>query len=344
VSTVRDSPARAPAPAHQDGAAKSRGEADVRAQRRFARFAWGSLVWLVLVVLWGAYVRATGSGAGCGAHWPLCNGEVVPRSPSAETLVEYSHRLTSGLLLLAMVGLVVGARRVYPPRHRVRRAAVVSLVLAIVEALIGAGLVLFELVAGDQSMARGYSMAAHLVNTFLFMAAVALTAWWGSGQPPLRPGRWPRVAGIAAVGLGALLLVGMTGAIAALGDTLFPARSLGEGLRQDLDPTAHVFLRLRMAHPVVAVSAAAWLLMAAWLVERLRDEPRVRIAGRALSGLVLAQVVIGFLNLFLLAPVAMQLVHLLVADLVWLATLFWAATALAEPSRVEGEMQVQAEA
>src|SRR5512139_2354559 len=116
---------------------------------RFAKYAWGDLAYNVLVVLWGAYVRATGSGAGCGSHWPLCNGVVVPRAPQVETMIEFSHRLTSGLSLVLIAVLVVWGFRVYNRGHRVRKALVASGVLIITEALIGAGLVLFGWVAKD---------------------------------------------------------------------------------------------------------------------------------------------------------------------------------------------------
>ena len=58
--------------------------------RPFTRFAWAVLAANLAVVAWGAFVRATGSGAGCGQHWPPCNGAVVPRSPTAETAIEFS--------------------------------------------------------------------------------------------------------------------------------------------------------------------------------------------------------------------------------------------------------------
>src|ERR1044071_4013704 len=118
---------------------------------RFARYAWGVLAYNVAVVLWGAYVRATGSGAGCGNHWPLCNGEVTPHSPAIATLIEFTHRATSGISL-ALVGLlVVWAFRAYPRRHRVRLGAALSLVFLLTEALIGAALVLLEHVAKNTS-------------------------------------------------------------------------------------------------------------------------------------------------------------------------------------------------
>ena len=85
-----------------------------RPRSGFAAYAWAVLGFNLLVILWGAFVRATGSGAGCGSHWPLCNGEVLPRAPALATLIEFSHRLTSGVALLLVIGLVVGAWRGFP--------------------------------------------------------------------------------------------------------------------------------------------------------------------------------------------------------------------------------------
>jgi len=159
------------------------------ASPRLARLAGITRVVNLLVILWGAWVRASGSGAGCGNHWPLCNGEVIPLSPSMETLTELTHRLTSGLALLLVLAMLVLARRDFAPRHRVRRAAVAALVLIVVEALIGAGLVKFELVGDNDSMHRALTLGAHLVNTQFLLAAIALTGWWAAGHPGVRPAR-----------------------------------------------------------------------------------------------------------------------------------------------------------
>ena len=153
--------------------------------RSFARFAWSVLAYDVAVIAWGALVRATGSGAGCGQHWPTCNGQVVPRSPAAQTLVEFTHRVTSGIALLLVVVLVLWARRVFARGHPVRKAAALSLVFIITEALLGAGLVLFGWVAKDASAGRGWAMGLHLANTFLLLAALALTAAFGERRSGL---------------------------------------------------------------------------------------------------------------------------------------------------------------
>jgi heme A synthase len=295
---------------------------------RLARFAVWTLGLNVLVVLWGAVVRATGSGAGCGSHWPLCNGEMVPRSPTVATLVELTHRLTSGAALVLVAVLTVWCFRALPRRHPGRRAAVVAAALIVAEAAIGAGLVLFSLVGSDASVGRAAYMGLHLAVTFFLLAALALTAWWASGAPPVR------LAGSATVYLGlamaGLLLVGASGAIAALGDTLFPAGSLAAGMRQDVAPGAHFLLRLRVIHPLLATTVGVYLLLLPQLVGAVRRGRTARRFGSAVSLLALAQLAVGAVNLGLLAPVWLQLLHLLLADAVWVALVLFAAAMLAD--------------
>ena len=291
---------------------------------RFARYAWFVLAYNVAVILWGAMVRATGSGAGCGSHWPLCNGEVVPRARGLETLIEFSHRLTSGVALLLVLGLLVGALRAFPRGHAVRRWASASLAFILGEAAVGAGLVLFELVADNKSMARALFMATHLINTFFLLGALTLTAFHAGRA---RDGKQAaRLTPATAAGLLGMLLVGASGAIAALGDTLFPAGTLAEALRQDLSPTAHLLVRLRTLHPFFAISVGALLV---WLAARaLRDggAPDSRRPARAVIGLVFAQSLLGVMNVALLAPIVLQIAHLLLADALWIALVLLAAS------------------
>jgi len=297
---------------------------------RFAPYAWGVVAFSFAVIVWGAYVRASGSGAGCGAHWPLCNGTVLPRDPAAETMIELAHRATSGMALLLVVGLVILARRDFPSGHLVRRAAWTSLFFMVTEALVGAGIVLLRLVADNDSAARAVYLGVHLVNTFLLLAAMTLTAWWGSGRPmPRQPIEWRRLAPLGGV-LAALLLVGISGAITALGDTLFPAGSLAEGIRQDTSPTAHLLVRLRVLHPILAIATGMTLLTFSVRGTLQATSPATSVVGRCAAGLVVVQLMAGILNLLLLAPIWMQLVHLLLADLVWLSAVLLTACAAAE--------------
>jgi heme A synthase len=298
--------------------------------RPFARFAWGVVVYDVAVVAWGAYVRATGSGAGCGRHWPTCNGEVLPRSPAVATLVELSHRVSSGAALVLTVILFAWAFAAFPRRHRVRYAATAALLLMFAEALIGAGLVLFELVAHDASLKRALSMSLHLVNTFLLLASTSLAAWWASwGGPPRWAGQRPVIVAMG-FPLVAMLVVGATGAVTALGDTLFPAATLSAGLMQDFAHGAHAFVRLRAIHPAVAATTAIAVVFASGIVRALRPGRAVRALSRTSSGLAIAQVGLGLLDVVTRAPVAVQLAHLTLADLVWISLVLTAAAALAE--------------
>jgi cytochrome c oxidase assembly protein subunit 15 len=296
---------------------------------KLSRFAWFVLAWNVVVILWGAYVRATGSGAGCGAHWPLCNGEVVPLAPSTGMLIEFSHRLSSGLALAAVIVLAAWIWRTVAAGHPARRAAIAALVFIVVEALLGAGLVLFRLVANDESLARAMVMPLHLANTLVLLLCLTLTAHFLSGGAPVAISGRTRTFGILVALLVLMIGVGKTGAIAALGDTLYPASSLLDGFRADLAPTTNLLLRLRILHPALGVAVAAMLVFGTAAVPLVAADRRGRLARRAVAALAIVQVLLGFVNVWLLAPVWMQLTHLLVADLLWIALVVLTASALA---------------
>lgn len=298
--------------------------------RRFQVFSYAALTYTLAVVLWGAFVRATGSGAGCGDHWPQCNGVVIPREPTLATIIEYTHRLTSGLATVLAVTLCVWGLRAHAKGHPVRRAAVMQLVFMLTEGAVGAGLVLLQYVAHNPSLARAGWMAAHLINTFLLIGAQTLTAWYAGGRSRVTL-RGQGLAGVlAGAGLAALTLLGVTGAIAALGDTLFPAASLTEGFQQDVSGTAHVLLRLRVLHPLLAIGVGALVVALANLLARLRPAPAVKRGAMLLGILYAVQLGAGVTNLVLLAPVWMQLIHLLLADLVWISLVRLSAAGLAE--------------
>lgn len=303
--------------------------------RPYAAAAWLVLAFNLAVILWGAYVRATGSGAGCGAHWPLCNGVVIPRAPEVATRIEFTHRASSGVALLLVAGMAVWATRLYPRGHRVRRAAAASLGFIVVEALLGAALVLFRLVGDNPSLTRGAVGALHLANTMVLLACVALTAWWASGAPPAA---WPRgrPAWLWGTALAGLVLVGASGAVAALGDTLFPGGERAAALAAGLPWGTELLLRLRIAHPFLALGVA--VALGAVAVAGLR-----RPAGSASSplavavmGLLVVQLLAGLVNVVLAAPVWLQLVHLLLADLLWIAVVLLAAAQHPAPAAVPG--------
>jgi len=294
----------------------------------FAKFAWGVLFYNILVILFGAFVRATGSGAGCGKHWPLCNGIVIPREPAIETVIEFTHRVTSGVTLPLVIVLLIWAWKIFSKESKGRLWAALVVVFTVVEALIGAGLVLFGLTAENDSMVRAYSMMAHLVNTFLLLGSITLAAWWATwGEPELTRSQGQKVFFVS-IGVLGMMILGASGAITALGDTLFPAESLAHGFRQEFDEAAHIFLRLRVMHPALAVLVSAYL---AWASFQLRNDSESRLSyGLALSqsGLVVLQLILGGINVLLLAPVWMQLVHLAVTTLIWINFVLVSVTSL----------------
>jgi cytochrome c oxidase assembly protein subunit 15 len=301
---------------------------------RFARFAWANVALNLLVILWGAYVRASGSGAGCGDHWPLCDGQVIPLAPATEQLVEFTHRLTSGLALLGVAGLTLWSFRAYERGHIVRRGAVASLAFMVVEALIGAGLVLLGLVATNVSVARAVVIALHLANTFFLLAALTLTAWWASGGQPISlrgHGRLPLLLGL---GLLSTLVVGSSGAITALGDTLLQLGALPGGVSQQITTSSHPLVQMRVLHPVLGTLTGIFTLFLARVVTARRPDPATRRFAWALVGLFFTQILLGSLNVTLKAPIWMQLVHLLMADLVWIVLVLLGALALATPAAV----------
>lgn len=288
---------------------------------RFSLYSGFVLLFNIAVVLWGAFVRATGSGAGCGEHWPLCNGEVLPRGRMLETIIEFTHRATSGIALLLVIGLIVWAFRAYPIGSRVRQTAFWSIALTLSEGLIGAMLVLLGHVAANQSVYRGVSLSLHLVNTLALLAALALTWWHSLPLPPVERPAVSRTALLVQFTAAALLLTGVSGAIAALGDTLFAAKSLAEGIQQDFSPAAHLFLRLRLLHPPVAAlgGALCLLVLAGTLLTAPGTGNVERTLARCVTALTFLQATVGVMNLLFLAPVWLQILHLLIADALWIS-------------------------
>jgi len=320
--------------------------------RQLQRFAWFAVFYNVLVILWGALVRASGSGAGCGNHWPLCNGQVIPVSPGFHTIIEFVHRQMTVGSTLIVVALLVWTFRATAKGHAARWFAIASAVLLLNEALLGALLVKLGYVTGNQSVGRMVLLSIHLSNTLLLVAALTLTArFLATGH------RWVglhRATGFgwAVAGLAATIAVGVSGSMAALGDTLFPATSLRAADAQDFAAGSPWLLRLRLVHPVSALVAAVFVI---WLVRCSRQAGGAigrteRIArtpfARVVLGLLLLQFALGVADVLLLAPAWMQLIHLLGADLYWVALLLLAAdivwptsaVSIAEPSRTHASV------
>jgi heme a synthase len=281
------------------------------------RYAWGVVAYNVAVIVWGAAVRATGSGAGCGEHWPLCNGSVVQHHPTAATLIEFAHRSMSGIALIAIAGLLFWTFRGTPRRHLARAAAVTALVLTLNEALLGALLVLLGKVAHDQSASRGVYLALHLTNTLLMLGALTLTAHFLSRKMGYMRGSvelrlpWATLTGLAAV-----IVTGVCGSLAALADTLYPSTTLRAAILQDFAANSPGLVHVRWMHPAVSLIAGAFIL---WIVSRGMSYAASRTFSIAVMGMLLLQFALGVADIALLAPVWLQIIHLFGADLLWIA-------------------------
>ncbi|MDR3725735.1 MAG: COX15/CtaA family protein [Terracidiphilus sp.] len=296
------------------------------------RFAWGVLVYFIAVILWGTLVRATGSGAGCGNHWPLCNGTVLQHSAQVDTMIEFTHRITSGLSFFLAVGLLVWTFLGTVRGHLARAAAVAAVSFTLIEAILGALLVKLGLTAQSQSPLRPAYLALHLANTLLLLAALTLTAHLLSRRHGFLRGTIRLVAPFgAAVSVIVVMIVGVTGSLAALGDTLFPASSLGMALAQDFSATSGWLVRWRWTHPTVAFVASIFLI---WLLVRAAQRT-THWDNRGLSALVLLLLavvyVLGLLDVVLLAPLWVQVAHLLAADTLWASLVVLTARLTLQP-------------
>lgn len=300
------------------------------ARRIFPYLAWATLAFNVAVILWGTVVRATGSGAGCGDSWPKCGQQFVPANPTVETLIEFAHRSSSFMAGLGVAALFFLSFWAWPRRHLVRRTATASAVLIVTEAALGASLVIFGWVKDDISVGRMVVVPLHLANTFLLLGALAVTAWWGSGFAlPTLTGKTKSIRWIG-IGLMTLLVVGATGTLNALADAVFPASSVAEGIADEFGATAPMLLRLRILHPVIAIAGG---LLVAWIaaeVGRRASRQTQRLAA-AVSIVVLSQFFIGIANIFFLTPLSIQIVHLLVADILWLTFVLFVVSWLGDP-------------
>jgi len=303
-----------------------------REMLQVARFAWTALYWNVAVVLWGAYVRATGSGAGCGNRWPLCDGDLVGASANGQTIVEFTHRITSVISLLVVTGLAVWCWRVTKKGDWARYSAVLAAALLANEALLGAALVLLKHVGNDQSVGRILFLCLHFGNTLLLLATLSLTAaWLSNGSRSFTfISKWREVGSIG-LGLVATMVMGITGAIAALADTLYPATSLFSSLAQDFSSHTPALLRVRLLHPAVAMVGACYVL---WVILRSSiGRNRFSRSAIALIVLLFVQVGIGMTNVLVLAPVWMQIVHLFVGDALWILLVLASADLVLEAAK-----------
>lgn len=301
---------------------------------KFAKFAWFTLGYNVLVILWGVFLRASKSGDGCGQHWLTCQGEVIPTAPELKTIIEFSHRLTTGPAFLLVLILLVWAFWKFKTGDPTRKAAVISFAFMIIEVLVGAGLVLTGNTAETLTAARPFWAIGHLLNTFGLLASLTLTAWFATGDKYISLSRRAKPVLLLVLAVVAILLVGTSGSVAALGTMLFPSETLSEGISKDFSAGSNILLRLRLSHPILSVLTSVYLLfLAGWLKAWSGSDPLVARGSNILSVVVLVQVAFGALTFLTLAPIVMQVGHLFLADMLWISFVLLAANFLRKGER-----------
>lgn len=264
------------------------------------------------VILWGALVRATHSGAGCGKHWPLCDGKVIPLDPPIEMIIEFTHRLTSGASAI-LVFLLFFFMKKHNRNSRSFKYISLASCFMLVEILIGASLVLFGWVKDSHSPIRPYMMGFHLINSFLLIGSLFLLNNEKNNDYTSR-----KVNFIELSLLGCFLIVASMGAVTSLGDTLFPSVSLSEGITEDFSNTSPLLIQLRVIHPILAVLISFFLLR--YSIEASRLSTRKSFSLHVIF-FIIAQVLLGGLTVLLLAPPILQILHLLIAIGLWCACL-----------------------
>jgi heme A synthase len=291
----------------------------------FVKFAWFTLAYNVLVIVWGVFLRASKSGDGCGQHWLTCHGEVIPSAPELKTIIEFSHRVTTGPAFLFVLLLLILAFRKFPKGHAVRKTAVISFVFIVTEVMVGAGLVLTGNTAEAITAARPFWAIGHLINTFVLLAFLTLTAWF-AGEPRRREFEaGTKAIVLIAIAVVAILFVGSSGSVAALSNMLFPSESIAEGISKDFSAASNILLRLRLSHPILSILTGVYIIFLAGWLKSQADDPNVTRWSNILSVIVLVQLAFGTATLFTLGPIVMQLGHLLLADLLWISFVLLAA-------------------
>ncbi len=308
---------------------------------KLAKYAWFVLAYNIVVIIWGVFLRASKSGDGCGQHWLTCHGEVIPSAPELKTVIEFSHRVTSGLdgiIVLILVGWTFFNWRSSrsAQARTVFKTAAAAFLFVITEGLVGAGLVLTGNTAETLTAARPFWMAGHLINTFILLTFLSLTAWFASGGKRFDFRARPKILWLLGGAVFGILLVGLSGSVAALSSMLFPSQTLTEGIAKDFSATSNILLRLRVSHPVLSIALGGYLIfLASWIKNQFFAAASIIRWANIMSLLVLIQFASGAVTLLTLAPIVMQIVHLFLADAVWISFVLMSAGVLAEQSEIE---------
>lgn len=286
----------------------------LKKNRTYSNWVLALIIYSLFVFLWGAWVRISGSGDGCGEHWPFCHGELIPDSYAVKVWIENFHRISTKIYGFFVIGLVILGFRRSEKGHAVRKGILWTLFFTLTEGAIGAVLVIKGFVANDDSPERAVIIALHLMNTFFLMSSLFYT--WFVSRHDLSNLKISFTKNIMLLKASWLLVLGGTGAIAALSTTLFPSESLLSGLASDFAADGHFLERLRVLHPILAVGFVVYAL-AQWN----RDLSHNPVAEKWRNWFLISVVAgffVGLVTLALLSPTWLKLTHLMTAHVLWL--------------------------
>lgn len=296
-----------------------------------SRYAWILVYYTVLVIIWGAWVRISHSGDGCGKSWPLCDGALFPKSAESKTWIEYFHRLTSGLYGIIVIHIYYLIRNNFPLHTLQRLFGLSTLILMFIEAALGAALVLKGLVGENATVFRLVVMTLHQVNSLLLVGSTVALAT-SLSKPAIY--QWNLKNLFLHNGLLFLfILIPATGAWAALSNTLFPSTDLLQGLADDLSSDSPWILKLRIIHPLLAAGFCLYWAYYFWNKSEDTHDTHLKKSSLYLAGFFVVALLFGVLTLVSLSPVWMKLVHLSLAQLLWIALMNYVMTSLLSTSR-----------
>lgn len=296
-----------------------------RAASKFATFAWFVLIYNLAAVAWGVFVRASKSGDGGGAQWPLLDMSHQPINGDFGRLVEGSHRLSTGLCGVFAIALVWMAFKNFPKGHQSRLFSSVALAFTLLEGAIGAVLVLFKLVADNDSGARVGVMSFHVISTMLLVSSIALAAMSAIGRGQVQIKGNGSILPLGIVGLLSMFGLAVSGAVAALSHTLMPVANV---LAEAAKPDSHWLLKLQPLHPYISIAVGLYVCLMAGMLANLRPSSPVKKACRVMVVTFAAQLLMGLVNVKLAAPIWMQMVHLVLGDVLFIAMVIAMAFAL----------------
>lgn len=285
---------------------------------RFQQYSAFMIIYSLVVILWGAFVRISNSGDGCGKSWPLCHNAVIPLNHSLPTWIEFFHRMTSGIYGILILLLIIMAFASYDKGHIVRKLAITSGVFTVSEALLGARLVLAGLVGSNDSIERAFTMTVHLVNSLFLVAVLVLLYDWAREKKYQVLLIHKRTHHLFITFVLLFLVIGCSGAIASLSTTLFPSESLLSGVLADFSKQSHFLVRVRISHPLTATVLGLGLCAFLYTAYTKARDEKLKFRTSLLLGLIASGIGIGYSTLFLLSPVFLKLLHLSWAYFIWI--------------------------